>query len=128
MKILVGYNGLDVGKDLLDLAVHRIKAYSGEVYVVTSFFDDADAESIAEAKKNLEEAKAYLDAQGVKYQTHLLVRNRYVGEDIVDFANENEIDEIVIGVKSRSKVGKLLFSATAQYVILKSPCPVTSIR
>jgi len=64
----------------------------------------------------------------VKNQTHLLIRGRYVGEDIVDFANENGIDEIVIGVKSRSKVGKLLFGSTAQYVILKSSCPVTSVK
>jgi|GEM_PF-4412481 len=26
MKILVGYKGPDIGRDLLDLAIHRIKA------------------------------------------------------------------------------------------------------
>jgi len=130
MKILVGYKGPDIGRDLLDLAIHRIKAYSGEVFVVTSLFgnDKTDEGNVAEAEKNLDNARNYLDEQGVKNQTHLLIRGRYVGEDIVDFANENGIDEIVIGVKSRSKVGKLLFGSTAQYVILKSSCPVTSVK
>jgi nucleotide-binding universal stress UspA family protein len=38
------------------------------------------------------------------------------------------MEEIIIGVRRRSKVGKLLFGSTAQYVILKAPCPVVSVR
>ena len=36
-------------------------------------------------------------------------------------ATENGIDAIIIGVHRRSKVGKLVFGATAQYVILTPP-------
>ena len=85
-------------------------------------------EKIKEAEDNLEKAKNYLDAQGVKTAVHLLVRGMSPGEDIVFFARENGIEEIIIAVKSRSKVGKLLFGSTAQYVILKAECPVISLR
>ena len=50
------------------------------------------------------------------------------GEDIVGFAKDNGADEIIIGVKSRSKVGKLLFGSTAQAVILQAHCPVVTVK
>jgi len=34
----------------------------------------------------------------------------------------------VVGVRRRSKVGKLLIGSTAQHVILNAPCPVVSIK
>lgn len=130
MKILVGYRGQNVGKDLLEQAVKQAKAFGGEVHVVTSMVggEKTEKEKIEEAEENLNNAKQFLDAQGVKNDIHLLVRGRSPGEDIVLFAKENDIDEILIAVKSRSKVGKLLFSSTAQYVILKAECPVISIK
>ena len=36
MKILVGYKGLNMGKDLLEIALKHAKAFGGEVLVVTS--------------------------------------------------------------------------------------------
>jgi nucleotide-binding universal stress UspA family protein len=130
MKILVGYKGTNVGKDLLVQAVKQAKAFNGEVHVVTSMFSglETELEIIKEAEKNLEDAKKYLDSQDVKNETHLLVRGKYPGEDIVLFAKDNDIDLTIIAVKSRSKVGKILFGSTAQYVILKSECPVLSIK
>jgi len=50
------------------------------------------------------------------------------GEDLVQLAEEKQIDEIIIGVRRRSKVGKLIFGSTAQYVILNAPCPVVSVK
>jgi nucleotide-binding universal stress UspA family protein len=58
----------------------------------------------------------------------LSVRGLQAGEDIVLLAEENKVDEIIIGVRRRSKVGKLLFGSTAQYVILNAPCPVVSVK
>jgi len=50
------------------------------------------------------------------------------GEDLVKFANENDIDEILIGIQKTSKVGKLLFGSTAQFVILEASCPVVTVK
>ena len=50
------------------------------------------------------------------------------GEDLVQFAEQNKIDEIILGIRKRSKVGKLMFGSTAQYVILNAPCPVVSVK
>lgn len=130
MKILVGYRGKNVGKDLLEQAVKQAKAFDAEVHVVTSMMggEKTEKEKIEEAEANLENAKQFLDSHGVKNDVHLLIRGHSPGEDLVMFARENDIDEIIIAVKSRSKVGKILFSSTAQYVILKAECPVISIK
>jgi len=130
MKILVGYKGVNLGKDLLKIAVEHAKAFKGEVLVVTSMMGGGKAEQlkIQEAEKNLEKVKKYFDEKGVSCQTHLLVRGLEAGDDIVNFAKEKGIEEIIIGVKSRSKVGKLLFGSTAQAVILQAECPVVVVK
>ncbi len=130
MKILVGYKGTDVGKDLMDIAVKHAKAFDGEIMIVTSMVggEKSEKEEIIKAEKNLESAKAYFKDFGVASQTHLLVRGFDAGEDIVQFATENVVDEIIIGVRSRSKVGKLIFGSTAQVVILQAPCPVLTVK
>ena len=130
MKILVGYKGTNVGRDLMDIAVKHAKAFEGEILIVTSLIggEKTEGKKIAKAKDNLEQAKAYFDNFGVKSETHLLVRRLEAGEDIVAFAKEKNVDEIIIGVRSRSKVGKLIFGSTAQIVTLGAHCPVLTVK
>ena len=130
MKILVGYKGINVGKDLLDLAVTHARAFDASILVVTSMRDGAedDQKRIVDAEKNLDEARTFFEQKGVDCKTHLLIRGFEPGEDLVAFAREKQVDEILIGVKSRSKVGKLLFGSTAQAVILTAGCPVVTVK
>ena len=130
MKILVGYSGTNVGKDLLELAAEHARAFAGEIVLLTSMpgGDKTTREQVIEAEKNLDNAKKFLDKLGLKNETHLLIRGKSPGEDLVEYASENNCYEIIIGVKSRSKVGKILFGSTAQFVILKSSCPVVSVK
>ena len=130
MKILVGYKGTDVGKDLMDIAVKHAKAFNGKILIVTSMVggNKTEGQEFVDAEKNLGQAKAYFDDFGVESQTHLLVRGFEAGEDIVRFAQEKNVDEIIIGVRSRSKVGKLIFGSTAQIVILDAHCPVITVK
>ena len=130
MKILVGYRGTNVGKDLLELAANHARAFAGEVLVITSLpgGDKTGVEAVKDAEEKLEEAKQYLTDRNIRHETHLLIRGNTPGEDLVSFAAETSCSEIIIGVKSRSKVGKILFGSTAQYVILKAGCPVVSMK
>jgi nucleotide-binding universal stress UspA family protein len=76
----------------------------------------------------LEKLRLSIEKEGIPCETHVLVRGLTTGEDIVDFAKEHDIDEIVIGIEKTSKVGKLLFGSTAQMIILEATCPVISIK
>jgi len=130
MKILVGYKGAEDADSVLELTKKYAKAFDAEVHVVTSLVKagDDDPEDIEKGERELEYAKSVMTEAGIPCITHLLIRGMSAGEDITQFAKENDIDEIIIGVKKRSKVGKFVFGSTSQYVILESSCPVVTTR
>ena len=128
MKILVGYKGDNIDKALMDIAIKHAKAFKGETLIVTSMIDGDKTSNIAETEKSLERTKNHFNDFGVKSETHLLIRGLAAGEDLVQFAKEKGVDEIIIGVRSRSNVGKLIFGSTAQIVILEAHCPVLTVK
>ncbi len=130
MKILVGYDGSNAGKEALDLAKNHTIAFKGEVDVVTSMVKGTERErkEMDQAKRGLEYAEMLFKENSIPCKTHLLIRGLSSGEDLIEFARENNIDEIIVGVKRRSKVGKLLMGSTAQYVILNADCPVVTVK
>ena len=130
MKILVGYDGTNSAKEALTLAKTHAKLFGATVDVITSMEKGTEGqrEQIEQAERGLEWAKSLFDEYGIACNTHLLIRGLAPGEDIVEFAEENKIDEIIIGVRRRSKVSKLLLGSTAQYVILQATCPVVSVK
>ena len=130
MKILVGYDGSNSAKEALNLAKIHAKAFGASVLVVTSMEKGTEGqrEEITQSEKGLEWAKSIFAENDIDCDTHLLIRGFTSGEDIVEFAKENQVEEIIVGVKRRSKVGKLLMGSTAQYVILKAECPVVAVK
>ena len=130
MKIIVGYDGTEVSKEALNVAKKHALAFGATVNVVTSMEKGTESqrEEIEQAERGLEWAKSLFADDGIDCATHLLIRGASPGEDLVNFAEEQEADEVIIGVKRRSKVGKLLMGSTAQYVILKANCPVVSVK
>jgi nucleotide-binding universal stress UspA family protein len=130
MKILVGYDGSNSAKDALALAKTHASAFGATIIVVSSLTGGSVTHTVEveHATTDLEFAKSILNDGGIECITKLLIRGMTPGEDIVDYAKQEEIDEIVIGIKRRSKVGKLLFGSNAQYIILKAPCPVVTVK
>ena len=130
MKILVGYDGSNSAKEALNLAKIHAKAFGASVAVVTSMEKGTEGqrEEIAQSEKGLEWAKSVFEEDGIDCDTHLLIRGLSPGEDIVEYARESQAEEIIVGVKRRSKVGKLLMGSTAQYVILQAKCPVVTVK
>lgn len=131
MKIMVAYDRSNVAKAALELAKQHAAAFGGaKVYIITSMMGGRDVprEEFANAERDLNHAETLLKEEKIASESHLLIRGMSPGEDLVQFAKEKEMDEIIIGVKKRSKVGKFLLGSTAQYVIIKAPCPVVSVK
>ena len=130
MKLLVGYNGSSVAKSALTVASDFAKVFNAKVFVMTSLEGGTGEtlEEITKAESDLNEAKTFLEDQGLDCETHQLARGLSPGEDLVKFAQDNEIDQLFVGIEKKSKTRKMLLGSTAQYVILKVPCPVISVK
>jgi nucleotide-binding universal stress UspA family protein len=131
MKIMVGYDGSDLGRDALKLARQWAKAYAASIQVVFVMAQDRmlqypDIQRVEDMMQN--EAKNILNGHNIPYETHLVISGLKSGEELVEFARKNRIDQILIGIKRKSKAGKFLFGSTAQYVILNAPCPVVTLK
>lgn len=130
MKIMVGYDGTNVANHALEVAVTHAKAFDSEILIATSMEGGANVprSKFETSERILKRAENFVKEEGVKCEPRLSVRGLPAGEDLAKLAAEENIGEIFIGVRRRSKVGKLVFGSTAQYVILNSPCPVVTVR
>ncbi|MGD8262174.1 MAG: universal stress protein [Desulfobacterales bacterium] len=134
MKILVGYDYSTVTQDVLALAKQQAQAFKAEVHLLRSLERNPELQrelrrdTIQQAEQNLDQVKREFANMGLACYTHVVVGRLSAGEDIVQFAEQNIIDLIVIGVRRRSKVGKLLFGSNAQLIILTAPCPVLTVK
>ena len=132
MNILVSYkSGSDLDKKVLEMAKKHAKAFNAKLFLLSSMEDTLTSGHISgldTIKEKLEKLKIEAEKEGIPCESHLLIRGITPGEDIVEFAQDNKIDMIFIGIEKKSKVGKLIFGSNAQYIILESPCPVLSIK
>ncbi|MFW6081715.1 MAG: universal stress protein [Desulfosalsimonas sp.] len=130
MKILVGYNETDAARAALSLAGDHARFFNARVFIMTSM-EGGRSETVKEIQKveeSLSKAGRLMQEKGVEYETHQLARGMEPGEDLVRFAEENEIDLIFVGIKKKSRAQKIILGSTAQYIILKAPCPVTTVK
>jgi nucleotide-binding universal stress UspA family protein len=130
MNILVGYDGSKVAADALRLAREQAKAFDGKVIIVTYMVGGPEVlrEDFEKAERELEFAKSGFKKEEIPCEARLSVRGLQPGEDLVQFAEENKIDLMVVGIRRRSRVQKLVFGSNAQYAILEAPCPVLTVK
>ena len=130
MKILVGYEDSGVAETALKLAVKHANAFGADLNIVTVLEQshDLQRDDIEAVEDRLEKLKLSFKNENFTSETFTMVSRLTPGEALVEFAQENEIDQIFIGVKKRSKVGKLVFGSNAQYLILEAACPVVTVK
>ena len=130
MKFLVACAGNKESEAALELAKSHAKIFGARLLVVSSSEGGKGEkpEDIAKIKLNLDRAQKEAKDAGVDCEVEQLARGLTPGEDIVLYANENEIDHIYVGIRKKSRTSKLILGSTAQYIILKATCPVTSVK
>ncbi len=130
MKILVAYSGTKESEAALELAKTHAKTFDAKLLVVFSSEGGKGEkpEEISKIENDLERIQKDISEDGIECEVEQLARGLTPGEDIVLFAEENDIDQIYVGIRKKSRTSKLILGSTAQFIILKANCPVTSVK
>ncbi len=130
MKFLVSYAGTRESEAALELAKSHARIFGAKLLVVSSSEGGKGEkpEDIAKIKLDLDRVEKEAANEGIDCEVEQLARGLTPGEDIVMYADENEIDQIYVGIRKKSRTSKLILGSTAQYIILKATCPVTSVK
>jgi nucleotide-binding universal stress UspA family protein len=130
MKILVGFDGSKVSEAALELAAAHAQAFGAQLFLVRSMVGGPEVpkRDFENNERELKYHKNEFKKKNIACESLLSVSGLEPGEDLTRLAEEQQVDEIIIGVRRRSKVGKLVFGSTAQYVILSAPCPVVTVK
>lgn len=85
--------------------------------------------------KSKQEAQKWFDdigknavASGVKLSTEVVASPTSVVPAIVDYAEKNKVDLIVVGTRGRSGFTKLLLGSVASGVVTYASCPVMVVK
>jgi nucleotide-binding universal stress UspA family protein len=130
MKLVAAYNGTRESKTALALAKKHAKLFNAKLYVISSSEGGKaeDPEQIGKIQMDLQQIKADFEKEGIQGEVDQLARGLSPGEDIVTFAAENDVDQVYVGIRKKSRTSKLILGSTAQFIILKCKCPVTSVN
>ena len=131
MKFLVCYDETNEAKKALKVAQEHAKIWKAKLEVVNTITRVEPLKHSAVKKMELKmegEVKNILGGGDPPYEVQLLLTDLTSGEQLVKFAEDQKTDQIFLGIVKKSKVGKLLFGSTAQYIILHAPCPVVTVQ
>jgi nucleotide-binding universal stress UspA family protein len=131
MKIMVCYDYSAVSMDAVREAQKHAARWKASILVVSVVFrvEPIKHKKLHEMECLLEqEIKGLFEGVDIPYEVQLSVDDTNAGEKIVQVALRKNMDLLFIGLKKHSRVGKLFFGSTAQYVILNAPCPVITIN
>ena len=137
-KILVAIDGSDESMDAADQAISLSKEYNAELYALHVIRADVDlfgphetSEFMTnmrnEGEKYLNKVQLKANEKNIQIKTEI-VSSMNISGGILDYAEENNFDLIVIGTKGRSGFKRLLLGSVASHVITYTHCPVLVVK
>jgi len=139
-RLLVPVDGSDPADAALEFALEEypdadITALSvidptdvgyGSIEAAPSTFEHLQESAEERTEQVLEDAKARAADHGMELTTETVIG--MPSRAIVEWAENNDIDGIVIGSHGRQGVTRVLLGSVAESVVRRSPVPVTVVR
>ena len=131
MRLLVGFDGSDGGRDALELTRVLAEATGASVLVVTVLpygplpipYAILDEEEAERARPLFEEARERLG--GIEIETRAFGGGTPAGV-INDLAEREKVDTIVVGSPHRGPIGRTLIGSVADGLLHGAPCEVVA--
>jgi nucleotide-binding universal stress UspA family protein len=147
-KVLVCVDGSDSSMEAARYAVMIGKEYTAEVIALNvivsqlgyayssgafgltsqSAINDLLEKSKKEAQVWFDEIKRNATTEGVQLRTEMVASPTSIVPAIVNYAEKNDIDLIVVGTRGRSGFTKLLLGSVASGVVTYAACPVMVVK
>lgn len=135
MKVVVGLLGSPEGEAAIAAATAEAMLRDGELCLVVHVADSVDAQTSRSYTRNRELALARgeevaqgLRAEGLAVAVHAPTGAASPSEAILQVAREETADLVVIGMRRRSRVGKLVMGSNAQDILLSADVPVLAVK
>ncbi|MFQ5782498.1 MAG: universal stress protein [Nitrosopumilus sp.] len=135
-KILVPYDGSIPSKHALKTAISLAKKYRAKIsgiYVNDlpplleySVLDRVGQRDISHGKRILNNAKHVVEKNNLKFQFKVITGS--TAKSILNYADKNKINLIVIGFRGLSSTKELFLGSTSHHVIQKSKIPVLVVK
>jgi nucleotide-binding universal stress UspA family protein len=147
-KILVAVDGSEQSFKVAEYAIEIGKKYSAQLTALTvldiskpkhlsSTFITAPTYAMKELEEERKEAQQWLDKvanivsekgnDNIQFKSQI-EKSMSVEGTIVDYAEQENIDLIVVGTKGRSAFTKLLLGSVASKVVTYAHCPVLVVK
>ncbi len=105
--------------------IHEVTRTTG-LYVPHITFDELYKSMEAEAEKEIQ--RVYLEELRGLGDVEYAVLKGIPYEEIINYAEQNGMDMIVMGTHGRKGLDRLFFGSTAEKVVKGAKCPVLTVR
>jgi nucleotide-binding universal stress UspA family protein len=129
VSIVVGYIPTREGRAALRRAAAEAELRKADLVVINSDSGkNFDPEDSVRFEAELEGVRGRLEQGGINLEVRHLVRGKEPAEDLIEAADANHAELIVIGLRRRTPVGKLILGSNAQRILLDATCPVLAVK
>ncbi len=130
MKIVAGFLRSPEGRAALDRAVEETKLRDAELLVVHSMRggERDELEQVLSYREEFEQLETRLAEETIDHRLVEYARGNSPAEDLLQAAEDEDADLIVIGIRHRSPVGKLVLGSNAQDILLNARCAVLAVK
>jgi nucleotide-binding universal stress UspA family protein len=126
--IVVGFIPSPQGQAALEHAIAEARLRGGRLLIVNAAGTDAFADERRAGEDDVAGMHDTLANAGVEYDIRQTGSDQNAADTLVSVAEESGAALIVIGLRQRSRVGKLLMGSNAQRILLDARCPVLSVK
>lgn len=137
MTVLVAYDGSAPARKAVEYAfdahadeeivlLRVVEAADGSTEAGINLLQEALRDREEKAANELADATAEVDTEDVEFRTETAVGKPE--REVVSFAEEHDVDHIVIGSHGREGVSRVLLGSVAERIARRAPAPVTIVR
>lgn len=123
-RLLVPTDGSEIATKAGELAVSMADTFDAELHII-SISQEADTDRATAAVEAVAELAAAADLEP---QTEVIQSRADVHEEIIGFAEDHDVDAIVMGTHGRTGLSRFLLGSVAMQTLRNSPIPVVTVH